>query len=117
MMERVVSLRNTVSREGSSGSSHSETVYEVRSNRFPGFPAAPRPRINGLSDRSDISLPSASIVRHSESHEADDAFLWESEDGLHHPVAVEQEEGGLRRRRACRCLRKFGEAIPRLWIL
>src|SRR4051812_28444849 len=57
MMERVLSLRNTVPREGSSGSSHSETAYEVCSNRLPGFPAAPRPRINGLPDRSDISLP------------------------------------------------------------
>src|SRR4051812_12557407 len=62
MIERVVSLRKTVSREGSSGSSHSETAYEVCSNRLPGFPAAPRPRTGKLFDCSDMQHLSAISV-------------------------------------------------------
>src|SRR3954462_6915533 len=61
MMERVVSLRNTVSGEGSSGSSHSETAYEVCSNRLPGFPAAPRPRTGKLFDCSDMQYHLSAI--------------------------------------------------------
>src|SRR2546426_10885383 len=46
MMDRVSSFRKIVCGDGSSGSSHSDTWYEVFSNRFAGLLAAPRPRFS-----------------------------------------------------------------------
>src|SRR6266446_282480 len=49
MMDRVSSFRKTVCGDGSSGSSHSDTWYDVFSKRFAGLLAAPRPRFSVLT--------------------------------------------------------------------
>src|SRR6266850_4684877 len=48
-MDRVSSFRKIVCGDGSSGSSHSDTWYDVFSNRFAGLLAAPRPRFSVLT--------------------------------------------------------------------
>src|SRR6266487_1377659 len=58
MMEREMSFKKWVAGAGSSGSMHSSSrTYHNVSNRFGGFPAAPRPRIGGCSSDTAPSLP------------------------------------------------------------